>query len=143
MQGINRSGFSPVIQMTILSTLSIISLLLIWGYVVDLSTGLDEQLSPVVDCINQQSEVTSACINTDGKIELTVNTALEEKINKLNINIGQESFSCDKLCQSCTILQKEGSQTIYLGAESPSPANLVASINGCTPQQFEIKKCVL
>lgn len=143
MQNLGRKGFSPIIQITILSALSVISLMLIWGYVADLSTGLGEQLSPAVDCINQQSRVVSACLNEGGKVEVTLNTALGEKIKNLNLNVGQESFYCDNSCQSCTVLESEGRQTVYLSANNANPNTLIASINRCTQEQFEIRPCTL
>jgi len=142
MQSLNKKGFSSILQVIILSALSIISLSLIWGYVSDLSNSLGNQLSPAVDCINQQSQVISACINSQGKIQLDIQEALEEKISNLNVNVGGESFSCDSSCQSCSILSSENSRkTIYLSTQNPNPPSLIASINGCAVEQITISQC--
>jgi len=55
MQNMKR-GFSSIVQLTLLTALSVISLFLIWGYVRDLSTDLDT-LSPTVDCLIQDSKI--------------------------------------------------------------------------------------
>ena len=141
MQNLSKKGFSSIIQVSIISALSINAIFMIFAYIKDLSKGLENQLSPTVDCINQQSKITSACLNSDGKVELSVNTALGEKINYLNINIDRESFLCDKYCKSCTILESENKNKVYISPESTNPQSLIASINNCNPQQFQIRPC--
>ena len=78
MQNMKR-GFSSIVQVTLLTALSVISLFLIWGYVRDLSTDLDT-LSPTVDCLIQDSKILNACINSQGIVETNLNVALGEKV---------------------------------------------------------------
>jgi len=114
---------------------------MIWAYVSDLSSSLGNQLSPAVDCITQKSQATGVCINSQGKIELSINTGIEEKISSLNMNIDGEPFSCGSSCQSCSTIIKEGKNMIYLSTTSANPASLTVSVNGCSPQQFSIAPC--
>jgi hypothetical protein len=143
MQSINKKGFSSILQITIISALTIVCLFLIWGYVKDLTDEFSNQLSPAVDCISQRSEVSRACINGQGIVEVSLNTAVGENTKNLYINLEGESFTCSESCSSCTILESknQGKKTIYLNQENKKSKNLITSINGCTPQQIQIESC--
>ncbi len=140
MQNLNKRGFSPVIQITILSALSIISLLLIWGYVSDLSSTINRQLSPAVDCISQKSKIKSACLNEENKIELNTDFFVDEKINFLNLKLEDENFVCGSSCESCKLDIVEKNK-IYLSTIKENPKTIFASINGCMFEEIQITRC--
>jgi hypothetical protein len=143
MHNMNRLGFASILQVMILAALSILSMSLIWGYVSDLSGDLDNQLSPVVDCIAQKSLVKSACVNADGEIEVELNVGLGEKINKLDLNFKGQSFECSQACSSCNVIDREWKKTIYLSPRSQPIAQdmLGVSINGCIPNVLGLSTC--
>lgn len=140
---INKKGMSSIIQVSILAALSILALSMVWGYVSDLSNGLGSRLSPAVDCI-QQLPIINACINTEGKIEVNLEVALGDSINKIDLSLNQESFSCgDSSCQSCIIGGTENRKTIYLNPTIPAQVSheLAVSINSCSPELIPLKTC--
>ena len=143
MRNMNKSGLAPILQVTIISALSIISLMLVWGYVKDLSADFENQLSPAVDCITQRSGAESACVNQNGKIELTLDVALGESIFDLDANFKGESFSCGNSCGSCTILDSQGKKTVYLNNQFPAASqdSLGVAINRCLPEVLAISQC--
>ena len=144
MQNLNKKGLSEVVQTSLLILLSISAIITMWGYIGGLTGDFKETLSPVVGCINIDSEAQSACINADGKIEVTLSKALGETITKTEFNLNGESFICgSNLCQSCTFTQDKNIQTIYLNPETEelNKNNLIVSINDCAPQQFILDPC--
>lgn len=143
MQGLNKKGFSSVLQITLLTFLSVLALSLVWGYVSDLSNNFENQLSPAVDCISQKSKINGACLNSDGKIELSLDTGLGEKISYLDINFKGESFACGQMCGSCNLLDENGKKTIYLSPQSPVSLQdqIATAINKCLPELFSISSC--
>ena len=144
MQYLNKKGMSSIIQVTILAALSILSLSLIWTYVMGLSNGLSGQLSPTVDCITQKSEITNACITDEGEIETRLNVALGEKITKVDLKVNGESFVCGtNSCQSCTFTEAENKKTIYIQpAQTVSVYDkMIFNINGCASEEITLTNC--
>ncbi|MEK6915825.1 MAG: hypothetical protein AABW89_04770 [Nanoarchaeota archaeon] len=136
-------GLASIVQIVIISALSVSSLLLILGYVKDISGDLDKQLSPVVDCINQKSRMVDACINKEDKIEARFNTALNEEITKIDLSVNGKSFSCGKsICESCTLSDLKSSDKIYINPEKiVSGDKMSASINDCNYEEIVLKPC--
>ncbi|MEK6908603.1 MAG: hypothetical protein AABX23_00950 [Nanoarchaeota archaeon] len=143
MPVINKRGFSSIIQVTILSALSVVSLFLIWAYLADLSSDLENKLSPTVECISQKSKVLNACVNQDGKIEVNLDIGLDEEINYIDLNFEGQSFSCGQSCGSCTLLDQEGKKKIYLQARGrvEDQSQLAVAINRCIPEIFTVNLC--
>lgn len=143
MQNLNKKGMSSIIQVSFLITLSIVALSLVWGYVSDLSSDFENQLSPTVDCISQDSKITSACVNNEGKVQLNVDVGLEEDIYNLDINYLGESFSCDQTCGSCNLKDEQGRKTVYLETINPvnSQDKIAIAINKCLPEVLTITSC--
>lgn len=143
MQSLNKKGMSSIIQVSFLITLSIVSLSLIWGYVSDLSSDFENQLSPTVDCISQKSKITSACVNNEGKIQLSLDVGLEENIYNLDVNYLGESFSCDQTCGSCNLKEEQGRKTVYLETLNSVNVNdkIGVAINKCLPEVLTINSC--
>jgi hypothetical protein len=137
-----RKGLASIVQIVILTALSFTSLILILSYVKGLSNDLNEQLSPVVDCINQRSKISNVCLNDNGKLEAKLNVALDEKVSELKFSINDESFSCNNQCGSCKVIDKEGSKTVYLIPTKVSEGDdIIFAINNCNPEQIKISKC--
>lgn len=139
-----RKGFSSIVQVTLLTALSVISLFLIWGYVRDLSTDLDRTLSPTVDCLIQDSRVLNACINSQGSIETNLNIALGEKVSELKLIFKDETFICgSNQCTSCTLSNIEGKKRIYFDPQSQATNQdkLFVTINGCSAQELTLNSC--
>ena len=141
MQNMNRKGLSEIIQISLITLLSIAALAFVWSYVTDISTDLEKQLSPTVDCITMQSKIESACVDANGKV--LVKLDVKEKINVAEFRINSESFYCGQnACSSCSI-SEEDKQTIYLEpAQASSQDRVVTSLNGCTPESFVINPCL-
>ncbi len=143
MQNLNKKGLSEVVQTSLLILLSISAIFTLWSYVGDLTGDFEETLSPVVDCINMKSEIKGACINEDGKVEVTLNKALGETITNTEFNLNGESFSCDNSCASCSISEDKNTQKIYLTPTNQISAgnSLIVSINACAPEILELRNC--
>ena len=114
MQNLNKKGISEIVQITSIIALSIIAITMIWGYVSYLSNIASNQLSPTVDCLQLQTRITSACINSEGNIEVTINKAITDKITRVNL-VGDNNFkaSCGESCSTC-LLQESDSKKIFL-----------------------------
>ena len=143
MQNMKR-GFSSIVQLTLLTALSVISLFLIWGYVRDLSTDLDT-LSPTVDCLIQDSKILNACINSQGIVETNLNVALGEKVSELKLIFKDQIFICGgNQCTSCTLLDIEGKKIIYFNPQSQATNQdkLFVSINGCSAEELTLNLCL-
>lgn len=144
MRNLNKKGMSSIIQISLLTMLSVMAISMVLGYVLELSDGLGSRLSPTVDCIQQESEITNACINAEGKVEINLEVALDESINKVNLLLNQESFSCGgDSCQSCIISENENRKTIYINPTNlaQSSDQLIVSINGCQAQPKQLGNC--
>lgn len=143
MQDLNKKGFSSILQVTLLAALSVLALSLIWGYISDLSNDFENQLSPTVDCISQKSKITSACINSEGKIELDLDLGLGERISYLDINFKGESFACGQICGSCNLVDEQGKKTVYLSPQNPVVVEdkISTSINKCLVELSTISSC--
>src|SRR3989344_7123587 len=144
MQSLNKKGLSEVVQTSLIILLSISAIFAMWSYIGDLKGNLENQLSPVVGCLQQESYFESACINAEGKIEATMSIALSESITNAQFNINGESFSCGSYsCDTCTFTETENKKTIYLNPTT-NPLignNLIAKINGCGPQSLQLTQC--
>lgn len=137
-----RKGLASIVQIVILTALSFTSLILILSYVKGLSNDLNEQLSPVVDCINQKSQISNVCLNDKGILEAKINVALGEEVGELKFLINDESFSCNNQCGSCKVIDKEGSKTIYLSPTKISEGDdIIFAVNNCNPDQLKVSKC--
>lgn len=143
MHNLKRKGLSSLIQVMLLSVLSIMAISVVWGYVSDLSNNLENQLSPAVDCIAQQSQIRSACLNTEGKIQLDLEIGLGEEISYLDVNFLGESFACGQMCSSCNLVEEQGRKTVYLDPQSPVSTSdrIAAAINRCLPEILDISSC--
>lgn len=142
MSNLNKKGMASIVQVSLLIMLSVMAISLIWGYVSDLSNSLD-QLSPAVDCISQSSTVTRACVNSDGKVELSVDVGLEEKVSNLDINYLGQSFVCGQTCGSCSIIDSQGMKKVYLSTQNPASVqdSVTVSINKCLSQVLTLSAC--
>ena len=85
MHSLNKKGISEIVQITSIIALSIIALWTIGSYVFGLSDKLDGALSPIVDCVQLQTRITSACINSENKIEVTITKSETDNLNKINL----------------------------------------------------------
>ncbi len=143
MQNLNKRGMSSILQVSLLIVLSVVSLSLVWGYVRDLSSDFESQLSPTVDCIAQKSKVTGACLNSEGKIQLSLDLGIGEKINYLDINYLGESFSCSQNCASCNLKEEQGKNIIYFSPEVQVNLQdkVATAINKCLPEVLTINSC--
>lgn len=143
MSNLNKKGMASIVQVSLLIMLSVMAISLIWGYVSDLSSGLENQLSPAVDCISQSSTATKACINSDGKIELNIDVGLEEKVSNLDINYLGQSFVCGQTCGSCNIIDSQGMKKVYLSTQNPASVQerVTVSINKCLSQVLTLSAC--
>lgn len=143
MQSLSKKGMSTIIQVSFLTMLSVIALTMIWGYVSDLSSDFENQLSPTIDCISQESKIFNACVNNDGKIQLNLNIGIEEDINYIDINYLGESFICGQTCGSCNLKEEQGKKTIYLDAQVQVNVGdkIAVAINRCNPELLEINHC--
>jgi len=114
MRSLNKKGISEIVQITSIIALSIIALWAVGSYVLDLSSKLEGTLSPVVECVQLQTRIISACINQDGKIEATINKPEADNLEKINL-IGENGFktSCGGGCSTCN-LQDRGTKTIFI-----------------------------
>ncbi len=133
MQHLNKKGMAEIVQIMSIIVLSIVAIGTVWGYVSDLGNTLNNQLSPVVDCLSQTSGVISACKNTQGIIEARVNLVSADSINLVQFSLGQETFTCGTLsCNTCNL--KEGVQVVYFTPNNPSQenTNLLVRFNGCS-----------
>jgi ABC-type lipoprotein release transport system permease subunit len=138
-----RKGMSSVVQITILMMLSVIALATIWSYVSGLSNDFEGQLAPTVGCISQKSQIQSACINAEGKIEVKLSKGLDENINDIDMNVRGQSFSCGVSCSSCIVKEDENQKTIYLSPTIPiiNGDKLAAAINSCSPELLTLTNC--
>ena len=143
MQSLNKKGLSEVVQTSLIILLSISAIFTMWSYISGLTQDFENQLSPVVDCLNQNSKVQSACISTDGKVEVTINKELGETITSTQFTLNGESFSCGNSCASCSISEDKNTQTIYLTPTTNTLTGdlLIASINNCPAQQITPSQC--
>ncbi|MEK6894504.1 MAG: hypothetical protein AABX10_03505 [Nanoarchaeota archaeon] len=143
MYNLSKKGMSSIIQVTLLMALSVMAISLVWGYVSDLSNSLENQLSPAVDCISQKSKAISACVNSDGKVELSIDVGIEEKISYLDINYIGESFSCGQTCGSCNIIDEQSRKKVYINTQEVVNLqdSISASINKCLPETLVISRC--
>lgn len=143
MQNLNKNGMISIIQISFLTMLSVIALSLIWGYVSDLSSDFENQLSPAVDCIAQKSKISNTCVNNEGKIELNLNIGVGEEINYLSANYLGESFICGQTCSSCNIKEEQGKKTIYLDSQVQVNVGdkIAVTINKCNPEVLVINNC--
>lgn len=137
----NVRGISSILQVTILASLSIVSLMLVFGYVKDLSGDFENQLSPTVNCLTQKTKATSACIY-DGQVLVNLEVGLDETVRKTDISLNGQTYSCGQnSCQSCSI-EGIGKKTIYLNPVSASlQDNLVVSVNSCAPESISLTPC--
>ena len=143
MQNLNKKGLSEVVQTSLIILLSISAIFTIWGYISGITGNLENQLSPTVECIQQESEITRACINQEGKVEVILNKALGEKITDTQFNLNGEYFSCDSSCASCSISEDKNIQTIYLNPTTPLLTGdpLIASIKKCPAEKIILSLC--
>ena len=132
MQNLNKKGISEIVQITSIIALSIIALWAIGSYVLDLSSKLDGTLSPVVDCVQLQTRITDACVNPEGKIEVTLSKAITDKITRVNL-VGDNNFkaSCGESCSTC-LLQESDSKKIFLENSNLQEGNKIyLTIDSC------------
>lgn len=145
MSGINKKGMAEIIQVSSILLLSILAIGLVWGYVADLGSTVDQQLSPTVDCITQQSTLISACINAQNQVQARIQIASGESIQSALFQLGQESFTCNpNTCTTCTLPQTEGTHTIYLEPQQPitAGAQLTTYLNTCPqPSTVSLTTC--
>ncbi|MBS3081881.1 hypothetical protein J4416_03020 [Candidatus Pacearchaeota archaeon] len=144
MPSIKNRGISTIVQATLIMALTVVALLVVWGYVKDLSNNFEKQLSPTVDCITQKSIATSACINSEGEILVNLDVKPGEAIKNAVFITKDESFSCSSnSCESCSLSEVEGKKTIYLNPlEQVSNQDLLSvRLNNCNPQQIYLSSC--
>lgn len=140
---LNKKGLAEIVQVLMITLLSIVAIATISSYILGLSNGLESKLSPVVDCLTMQSKIQNACVNSEGKIEVLVNSA-EEKVN-LKLAVKNNIFECSTnqdTCSTCKL--SEGSKEIFLNPLSQinSGDKLNYQINGCQGQEKTIIACV-
>ncbi|MBM3231994.1 hypothetical protein FJZ21_01290 [Candidatus Pacearchaeota archaeon] len=142
MRNLNKKGMSSVVQISLLTILSVTAISMVWGYVSDFSNSLN-QLSPAVDCISQKSKLTSACVNSEGKVKLNIDVGLEEYIYNLNINYLEESFFCGQTCGSCSVIDEQGRKVIYINTQENVNLQdtITVSINKCLEETATISQC--
>ena len=114
MPYLNKKGMAEIVQIILIIALSIIAITSVWSYVSDLSNTLESQLSPIVDCVQLQTKIDSACISSENKIEVKISKALTDKITKITL-AGDNNFksSCGESCESC-YLPESGTKKIFL-----------------------------
>ena len=139
---INKKGFSDLIQIVLLVALSIIAIVAIGSYVIDLAKI--EKLSPAVDCLTQKIKIANACINEQGQIELRVSPDIGQKVLSARFSVGNKLFACgENSCSTCSFIE-QSQQTIFLEPAQQIPDNteLIASFNGCSvTQKIIISQC--
>ncbi len=113
MQSLNKKGVSEIVQVMSIVALSVIALWSVGSYVLDLSRDLESSLSPVVDCVQLQTQITKTCINLDGKLEININKPSTDNLNKILLT-GENGFktSCGNGCNTC--LLQDGTKTIFI-----------------------------
>lgn len=145
MHSINRKGVSEIVQIASIILLSLVALSLVWIYVSRVSGNSLDQLSPLVDCVQLQTKIESACLNSNSEIEVMINKDLTDEINEfyLKSESGYESF-CGGTCSECNIpdsgikkifLQNSGIQqgdTIYLGLNACAQPLDYAIVGSCS-----------
>lgn len=143
MRNLNKKGLSSIVQVSLLTMLSVMAISMVWGYVSDLSSDFENQLSPAVDCISQESSIASACLNSQGKIELSIDVGIEERISSLDISYSEESFSCGQTCGSCSLVDEQGMKKVYVDTQENVNLqdSITASINKCLPETLTISSC--
>ena len=140
---LNKRGLAEVVQVLVITALSILAITTISSYVFKLTSGFESQLSPAVDCLTMKSAVIKACVNKNNQIESFV-TVLEEKTT-LNLNYKDNIFQCSTnadICSTCK-LNSGSTQIIYLSSESQVNAGeeLVYQFNSCLAQKVKITAC--
>ncbi len=133
MRSLNRKGVSEIVQIASIIALSIIALTSVWSYVSDLSNNFENQLSPIVDCVQLQTRISNACINSEGKIEVIIDKPEADNIDKI-ILTGQNNFktSCGGECSTC-IFQDSGTKTIFLENSNLQAGNKIYLTNEICP----------
>lgn len=113
MQHLNKKGVSEIVQVMSIIALSVVALWSVGSYVLSLSQDLEKNLSPVVDCVQLKTRLTNACLNSEGKLEVTLNKPSTDNLDKIFLT-GENGFktSCGEGCSTCIF--KEGTKKIFL-----------------------------
>ncbi len=135
----NKKGVSEVVQVVLIMALSIMAITMVSKYVLILSGNLENQLSPIPDCLTTESEVLSACYNSvSQQIEVMVKTDGEEN-PYLKLSTGKQVFDCNtNSCSTCQLT--EGTKTIYLNP-SNIPTDLTYQFDSCPSQTIPLTTC--
>ncbi|MGV8142905.1 MAG: hypothetical protein ACP5NS_04730 [Candidatus Pacearchaeota archaeon] len=141
MLNLNNKGVAEVVQILLITVLSIVAIATVSSYVIKLSSL--EQLSPAVDCLTMQSDIPRACVDSSGTVKLLVNSV--ESDLDLKLGLKDRLFECStnsEKCSTCTL--EEGSKEIFLsgitGVQQGDTINY--QFNGCLAQEKQIIACV-
>mgnify|MGYP001559971945 CR=1 FL=1 len=144
MFNLNNKGVAEVVQVLIITALSIVAIATVSSYFLSFSSSLEGKLSPAVDCLTDKSDILRVCVNPEGQVEALVNS-VEEEID-IKINVNNQLFKCSTDADKCsTCLLTQGSKIIFI---SPTTAVSVGeeirySINGCPAESKTITVCVV
>lgn len=138
MHNLNRRGVAEIVQVLLITVLSILAIATVSKYVLSATDILENQLSPAVDCLTMKSKVISACQNSNNQIEVNVELASNENSN-LKISTNSEVFSCNgQSCSTCSL--KEGRQIIYINSQTTTP-EISYQFSNCPAQQIRTTVC--
>jgi hypothetical protein len=138
MQNLNKKGLSEIVQTVMIVALSIMAIATVSKYVLSLTSELDNQLSPAVDCLSTKSRITSYCLNSNNQIELNINS-FDKENPSLKISTGKEVFICNNnLCSTCKL--SEGTSKIYINLQNPA-TEISYQFDSCQLQTLSLKAC--
>ena len=138
---LNKKGVSEVVQVLIITVLSIVAISIVSSYVISISNNVGNQLSPAVDCLTVKTKIDSACIGSDGQVRALVNIGLDEHPS-IKFSIENKIFQCSSSsdeCSSCKLNQ--GKQEIYLPIQTTQATDLIYQVNNCASQNIQLKVC--
>lgn len=141
---LNKKGLAEIVQVLMITLLSIVAIATISIYILGLSNGLESKLSPAVDCLTIQSDISRACVNANGEIIKVLVNSVEPEVS-IKIGINDNLFECSTDSQKCSTCKlSEGSKEIFLNPLSQinSGDKLNYQINGCQGQEKTITACV-
>jgi len=148
----NKKAISPVIAVTLIIIISIVSASILAVYVIRLAEKPAQFAPSVVSCIDMKSppQIKSSCINqNDNRLEVTIDRS---PIDDYTIILGfvvegpaeTEVYECGLSCEGSCIIQNPGQEkTFYfdISNQNPNKVNIYVNDNNCKIDESNIINC--
>jgi len=146
MFSLNKKGVSGVITILVLTLASIAGAGIIYT---SLQGSINTLLSPQLACTELQLsppiEITEACINSEGNLQVSINRELGSELSDITFNVNTQDQSyryvCGLACGVNCILPKEGQTKTYYLYPEEIPTTIATSISNCQIDTRQIPNC--